>query len=157
MFMKKLIILFVSVCFLSAASCETERVVADADYVVFGRILGDATDYIQTFKYQNGQLYEDDMPNIDKVTRFKSTAIEAKKSEKIQWLMSDLSWITAMQGTHTVGECNSCIDKTDFYIEWNINGKSGQWQIGELRENEITTTQKAFIEKLRQAYSEIKQ
>jgi hypothetical protein len=95
--MKKIFIFLLSVCLLSA-SCEKENAIAASDYVIFGRILGDATDYIQTFKYENGQLYEDDMPNADKVTRFKSTPIDAKKLEKVQWLMSDLSWINTMQG-----------------------------------------------------------
>lgn len=141
---------------LGGSSCDrVQNISAKDDYVIIGNLFADTQDYVQLVKIENGKVYEDDMPNSDKVTRFKSSSLSNASFNVSNWLLSNETLVSKMQGTKSVGECLSCIGRSDFYIEFQIDGKSGKWQIGNIKQGEVSDDVKSLIDRAKNTYEEI--
>lgn len=133
--MKKFVVLFISLIFITACSSENDEKPNNDDYLVFGHFYGFCMgeSCVEVFKLTDDTLYEDLNDNYANAP-FKFEKLENDKFILAKDLIDFFPTELLQEENETIG-CPDCTDGGGLYIEYSKNGTIKSWRIDQFKNN----------------------
>ena len=108
---------------------ETEEVIPEADYLIFGYHVCFCDNCCTTgYKIREGNLFKGEKADLQAPYKFDSTPLEASKYELAKKLLEDLPTELLNENGQLFG-CGGCLDQPVYYVELKKDDVVYKWQI----------------------------